>query len=501
MYNLAAAVDDTLALNQVLKHKSPAGFLNNRSATDSNGTCVTPLSVMISKANLQHLMMVMDWDINATTKLTKIDLSKTKIEVFSLRLLNFSNVETLILDNTGLKMLTVEGALPMPDIKCIPLKILKASHNQLTELAPELFCLPKLNRLDVSDNQIKALPLDWWQGLVLESLNLSKNELEELPLPEILEDDQTHSGTNHHTLCGRSELVFNELPKVPTHYGVTSQEEFFSPLLTLTLNNNSIRVFPKCLTCFVPVLKHLDLSHNCLMAIPPINELPLSLENLNVSYNRLSCKDGDNDGIFRMSFDRKPCAVATVFGNEYRRCHHKSHTTLPKLCTLNLSHNEKLSKITIHGKLPTVDPDASFSSAGRDTSIHLFFPQLYRLDVSHCDLVKLPDYFGRMNLVDQLNISYNVRLKIPIEVCQLKNLFEFEYQGIDDVETIERLNNFSHVKEKVQFLNPLYGRRCVGCCVHVYTHTHACVHTTHTFKCIIYIIHMLFQWSVLSAVY
>ena len=160
--------------------------------------------------------------------------------------------------------------------------------------------------------------------------------------------------------------------------------------------------------------------------IPPINELPLSLENFNASYNKLSCKDGT---IFRVSFDRKTCAAALKLGNEYRRCHHKSHTTLPKLCTLTLSHNEELREITIHSKLPTDDPDASFK------------------------------YFGRMNLVDQLNISNNLMLKIPTEVCQLKNMFEFEYHGIDDDETIANLNLFKHVKEKVQFLNPLYGNR------------------------------------------
>ena len=485
LYHFAASVNDTLALSQVLKHKTPASFANNR-VTDSNGAVETPLSLMISSSHFQHIIMLMDWDLNATTKLTKIDLSKTDLEVFSLRVLSFSNVETVVLDNTGLKMLSVEGQ--MPDIKSIPLKFFKAAHNQLTELPPELFCLPKLNRLDVSYNQIPMLPANWWEGLVLESLNVSKNKLEEVPLPQVLGEDQPYSGTNQHTLCGRSELIFNELPKIPTHYGVTTQEEFFSPLLTLTLSHNNIKVFPKYLSCCVPILKHLDLSHNMLTYIPPINELPLSLENLNVSHNNLSCEVEDSS-IFKVSFDRKTCAAAATLGDEYRQCHHKSHTTLPKLCTLNLSHNEMLTKIIIHGKLPTVDPDANFSTAGKDTSVHLFFPHLYRLDISYCNLAELPKYFGRMNLVDQLNISYNPRLKIPTEVCQLKNLFEFEYKGIDDAETIEKLNAYPHVKEKVQFLNPLYGNKYVDCMhtlLHMHLHmqitrTHAHTHThTHT---------------------
>lgn len=482
LYHYAATVKDTLALNHVVKHKTPANFVNYKVVIDSNETTFTPLSLMIANDNNQHIMMLMDWNLNATTKLTVIDLSKTKIEVFSLRLLSFSSVETLILDDTGLKMLTMEGALPMPDIKFIPLKNFKAAQNQLTELPPDLFCLPKLHKLDVSSNQITKLPPEWWQGLVLENINLSRNKLEELPLPELPlddDDDQVSSGANRHTLCGRSELVFNELPKIPTHYGITTQEEFFSPLLTLTLNNNCIKIFPKHLSCCVPILKYLDLSHNLLTTIPPINELPLSLENLNVSYNQLNCEDED-DVIFEVSFERKTCAAAIMLGDEYRQCHHKSHTTLPKLCTLNMSHNKELNKITVHGRLPTVDPDANFSLPGKNISIHLFFPHLYRLDVSYCDLTELPKYFGRMNLVDQLNISFNPRLKIPTEVCQLKNLFEFEYKGIDDEATIEKLKRFTHVKEKVQFLNPLYGTR-YACTYHTHacthTHIHACIHT------------------------
>lgn len=459
LYHLAATANDASALNQILKVKTPATFINTKLESNESGTCETPLSLMISNNHAQHMRMMMVWDLNSTNKLTKIDLSNTKVEIFSLRLLGFSAVETLVLDNTGLKMLTMEGDLPVPDIKSIPLKFLKASQNFLTELPPDLFCLPKLNRLEVSDNQIAKLPAGWWQGLVLENLNVSKNRLEELPLPEVSGDDQSYIATNRHTLCGRSELIFNDLPKIPTHYGVTTQEEYFSPLLTLTLNHNSIRDFPKCLSCCVPVLKHLDLSHNLLTSVSFINELPLSLENLNLSYNKLNCQEKDGT-IFRVSFDRKPCAAAmTTLGSGYHRCHHKSHTTLPKLCTLNLSHNEELREMTVHGKLPTVDPDASFSAVCNDTSIHLFFPHLYRLDVSCCNLAELPKYFGRMTLVDQLNISHNPRLKIPMEVCQLKNLFEFEYKGIYNEQTIGKLNEFKHVKEKVQYLNPLYGNR------------------------------------------
>ena len=208
----------------------------------------------------------------------------------------------------------------------------------------------------------------------------------------------------------------------------------------------------------MPVLKYLDLSYNQLTKVPSINELPLSLESLIVSHNHLGAEDCK---IFTVCFEKRPCAAAFLYGDEHRKCHHRSHTTLPKLCTLNLGNNKDLKEIFVHSQQPTVDVDASFLS-GKHTSIHLFFPHLYRLDVSYCSLTKLPQYFSRMNLVDQLNISGNTNLKIPTEICQLRSMFEFEYKEIDDEEIVPQLNQFKHVKEKVEFLNPLYGIKCVN---------------------------------------
>jgi len=265
--------------------------------------------------------------------------SNTGIEEFSLCVLKFSFVETLILDNTGLKALKRNGILPMPDKKVLRLQEFHATHSQLTELPSDLFMFPKLKKLNVSHNQIEELPGNWWQGPVLENLNVSHNLLEELPLPDYMEQEDTEPDSNHHSLCCRSELVFNDLPKIPTHYGVTTQDEYLSPLQKLMLSNNHIRTFPAYFSCCVPLLKNLDLSYNWLTKVAFINEMPLSLEILNISHNYLGAEDCT---IFSVSFVGRPCMI----------------------------------KIFVHGKLPTVDIDASFLP-GKHIKIHLFFPQLY----------------------------------------------------------------------------------------------------------------------------
>ncbi|XP_065919006.1 leucine-rich repeat serine/threonine-protein kinase 1-like isoform X2 [Dysidea avara] len=453
LYHLAASADSPAALELLLKHVSPAEIVNSRQAVDGNN-CITPLSLILSGGHVKHIELLINYNLYHadTKKLTKINLSDTKIEEFSLSVLNFSSVQTLILDNTGLKSLTWDGILPRPDIKELKLKEFKATHNQLTELPSDLFTFPKLKILNVCYNHIEKLPDNWWQGLLLKSLDVSHNLLEELPLPDNMEQEDRKPDLNHHSLCGRSELVFNDLPKIPTHYGVTTQEEYLSPLQKLMLSNNHIRTFPVYLSCCVPLLQTLDLSYNRLTKVASINDIPLSLERLNVSHNHLGA---DGDTIFFVSFERRPCAATFLHKDEHRKCHHRGHTTLPKLCTLNLSSNKDLKKIFVHSKLPTVDVAASFLS-GKYMSIHLFFPQLSQLDVSYCSLTEMPKHFSRMKSLSQLNISGNTNLKIPAEICQLRNMFEFEYEDINDDEIVSKLNQFQRVRDKIEFLNPLY---------------------------------------------
>ena len=462
LYHLAASADSPAALELLLKHVSPAEIVNSRQAVDGNN-CITPLSLILSGGHVKHIELLINYNLYHadTKKLTKINLSDTKIEEFSLSVLNFSSVQTLILDNTGLKSLTWDGILPRPDIKELKLKEFKATHNQLTELPSDLFTFPKLKILNVCYNHIEKLPDNWWQGLLLKSLDVSHNLLEELPLPDNMEQEDRKPDLNHHSLCGRSELVFNDLPKIPTHYGVTTQEEYLSPLQKLMLSNNHIRTFPVYLSCCVPLLQTLDLSYNRLTKVASINDIPLSLERLNVSHNHLGA---DGDTIFFVSFERRPCAATFLHKDEHRKCHHRGHTTLPKLCTLNLSSNKDLKKIFVHSKLPTVDVAASFLS-GKYMSIHLFFPQLSQLDVSYCSLTEMPKHFSRMKSLSQLNISGNTNLKIPAEICQLRNMFEFEYEDINDDEIVSKLNQFQRVRDKIEFLNPLYRDKYVYCSV------------------------------------
>jgi len=144
LYHLAASFDSPAALELLLKHFSPAKILNVRQTVDRD-SCVTPLSLILSHGHVKHIEMLINHNLyhTNTEKLTIINLSNTKIEEFSLSVLNFSSVKTLILDDTGLKALTWDGMLPMPDIKELQLKEFKAANNQLIQLPSDLFTFPK----------------------------------------------------------------------------------------------------------------------------------------------------------------------------------------------------------------------------------------------------------------------------------------------------------------------------------------------------------------------
>ena len=53
--------------------------------------------------------------------------------------------------------------------------------NRLEDLPPDLFSLPSLTSLDVSNNKLRSLPPQMWTAPVLRDLNAALNHLSDLP--------------------------------------------------------------------------------------------------------------------------------------------------------------------------------------------------------------------------------------------------------------------------------------------------------------------------------
>lgn len=56
-----------------------------------------------------------------------------------------------------------------------------SQDNRLEDLPPELFALPALTSLDVSNNKLRSLPPQMWTAPALRDLNAALNHLSDLP--------------------------------------------------------------------------------------------------------------------------------------------------------------------------------------------------------------------------------------------------------------------------------------------------------------------------------
>lgn len=57
-------------------------------------------------------------------------------------------------------------------------------HYSLEEIMPEIFRLPSLVTLDISNNKLQRIPFDMWKAPKLRELNIAFNLLKDLPTSE-----------------------------------------------------------------------------------------------------------------------------------------------------------------------------------------------------------------------------------------------------------------------------------------------------------------------------
>ncbi|XP_019849257.1 PREDICTED: leucine-rich repeat serine/threonine-protein kinase 1-like [Amphimedon queenslandica] len=117
--------------------------------------------------------------------INRLNISKNKLTFVPIEFFRLQNLTTLNLSHNCLGELP--DVVPMatdsttPTWPCGSLNKLDISHNQLKELPIYLFELPQLSILDASHNQLTALPVLMWSAPKLSSLNCSHNTIQEIP--------------------------------------------------------------------------------------------------------------------------------------------------------------------------------------------------------------------------------------------------------------------------------------------------------------------------------
>ena len=397
----------------------------------------TPLSLAILHELLNDFIKLFVKQQSKGNYLTHVDLSGTKIASFPMELFNFHHITNLNLSNNRIKDFPHFGVLP----ELVPQHLieLNLSHNLLASLPAEIFQLPNLQKFDASNNPLVSLPGKWWMSRSLENLSLSQTKIGDLCLFRCHRKVYTNSmvskskhSTRSHRILSRTALLRKDEDTM-----AFTQNDTTSLLRCLNVSSACLANFPKCLACFFPNLKQLNISGNNVVSCCSINELPAVLEELDMSQNNLQ---SDHSSIFSLSIDDtdRLCCNPDVNDARSSSCHHTKHNKLSKLTSLNLSGNKKLKTVVLN------------SSDDKSKSVNLFFPNLRKLNLNNCNLQQTPEHLVKLTELYSLNIGNN-DVTIPQHICNLTDLRMFVYEGVKDPIALE-LNKFSTIKEMQIFL-------------------------------------------------
>ena len=227
-------------------------------------------------------------------------------------------------------------------LNCPYLEEINLQRNLFSTLDKFLFKLPNLKRLNVSYNEINSLPFEMWTSPSLVDLNLSHNLLDQLPYSVDQLNDRSlilweENGCERNFGTGVSvcrsgspsmfrnsinednvSSVFSDMSikqmdlersensvDLPTVYVNRWQDkvkvklasyrdgdgmgwEKQSQLKELNISHNLLEEVPLGLSCLVPNLEKLFLSHNRLTWIGQIEMYPANLQTLDLSNNQIA---------------------------------------------------------------------------------------------------------------------------------------------------------------------------------------------------------------------
>ena len=211
-----------------------------------------------------YVFSKIDYKDDYTVQLSKKFIECCKSIDKNILLSFFINIVTLNLSNNQLT------ALPDSIGKLTNLVILNLSYNQLKELPPDIGKLTNLTHLYISGNQLKELPPDIGKLTNLIHLYISHNQLKELP-PDI----------GKLTYLEHLWLDSNQLKELPPDIGKLTN------LVTLNLSNNQLIKLPDSIGNLTDLIT-LNLNSNQLKELPPDIGKLTKLITLHLMFNKIT---------------------------------------------------------------------------------------------------------------------------------------------------------------------------------------------------------------------
>jgi len=362
-------------------------------------------------------------------RFTTVILSGNELASIPLELFCLPNLKELDLSNNRIEELPIGDANEM-SYSCHHLKSLTVDHNLLTTLPDKLFLLPQLELVSAHHNEIKDLPMSTWISISLLTLNLSNNKLSRL---------HDLSGSQNQSSKDQKEENFQSDDSMKSKLDMFGAQLKFRDTLQKTRKlpsdyaNLTDDTDDNVLLC---CLKSLNLSSNSFTKLPP--DLPClapKLEKLLLNLNPINEVDLIRDFPANiLTLNMQSCKLKDV---SCTRC--ESIPCGAVLCLLH--HGKEVNEYCEHSdheylaKLNTLslrnNHITSLQVADKmGDTYQALFPVLSVLDISNNQLSKVPDHLELLTELSSLCLSNNDITYLPSSISKLSHLWVIDVENL-----------------------------------------------------------------------
>lgn len=388
---------------------------DDRQRRSADGSWLVPVSIDWSNKNLHVLTIA--WIAPYVNYLTDLDLSYNDLSILpEVVPWNLTNLRNFIITDSKLEYLLSPSV--GTKVQCVRLVSIDLSYNLLSNLPLEIFHLPSLEKLNLSNNKIKILYSNndvtnlavEWGCISLKELNISNNFVESLPFQMhscvqlVSLQASTNQLTNfvHPWTCPLKDLdlSYNSLSDMPL-----SLDNFWDKTLhSLKLSKNDFMEIPQTI-CRLAALNELDLSHNAIQSLPNPDWWRCDhLQMLDLSHNKLGSSSSSSAS--------------------------PSHSESQK-SFVNRFNQKFLSKVKVSISSSGNRSPNNNSLMTTDFLPSIFSKSLTSLNLSHNQLKEIPMSVCQMNQLTRLDLSFNVDMtSIPTELIQLNQLHSLSLEGL-----------------------------------------------------------------------
>lgn len=298
-----------------------------------------------------------------------------------------------------------------------PIDQLDLSYNQLSSVPWGLCCLvPKLQKLNISNNAIKSLGYINDYPAELEVLDASGNQLHTAIAPSpSLSDGQPCA----YRLLFQDQTTSDQ--SVPTHFKICAHR----------LHRNLWR------------LGNLKLNHNLLV------ELQLfRVVNKPRNGDLIASTEEPPKARTNPISDTSVVSLASPLSEDWDEMTQSSITKSTSKMAPGQSESDSASSSSLESSIPQLQPSGI---------LYPLYPQLNTLEIAHNNLKSVPVHIQNVTTLSCLNISHNKDIDtLPLELSNLEHLWSLEYEGLPLTNPpLDDLNKYKMAYDKILYMKSL----------------------------------------------